>query len=258
MAADDPEEGLEAELSATEEKPADTMQCPVCRETIKAGARKCVECNSDLDWKRYFTLSNTTLALLTALVSVIATSYPAIKRLMTPEKSVISVHVVGNNADDTTMSLLVSNAGRQTGSLNTIVLAYSGKEGLVWKLPLQLRGDGVLFVEPLKTVGITVDLKEIDFHKSDLPYRRLPDELAASRLAKSRVANHDFGGGKCELYVGVVDSNGLDYRNTIEIDCEFVFDYLQRISSEVEDFKHRAFDKPDAPKPQKPPGSANP
>src|SRR5258706_15778244 len=52
---------------------SDVKPCPVCGEEIKVSARKCIHCSSELTWRKYLTFSSTTLALLTALVSVIAT-----------------------------------------------------------------------------------------------------------------------------------------------------------------------------------------
>ena len=56
--------------------------CPVCKESIVKGAKICINCKSDLSWKRYLAVSNTTLALLTALLAVAGTLGAQIKQVI--------------------------------------------------------------------------------------------------------------------------------------------------------------------------------
>jgi len=63
------------------------VPCPVCRESIKPGAKKCIRCTSALDWRRWLGVSETTLALLVALISVVGSTGPRIVELLTPRYS---------------------------------------------------------------------------------------------------------------------------------------------------------------------------
>ena len=214
MAADDPEEGLEAELSATEEKPADTMQCPVCRETIKAGARKCVECNSDLDWKRYFTLSNTTLALLTALVSVVGSSYPGIKKMMTPEVSSISVHLAGLNYEDTRLSLLATNLGSQTGVIDNLALTFQLPNDITVNVQLRIPGDGIIFVPGQKTIPVTINLDDLAAVHIRGANSVLLQRTPANNMSQSEIENY-------YLLTSGVNSDGERY------DKDYTFNWFE-------------------------------
>jgi hypothetical protein len=64
-----------------------TVACRVCREPIKQGARKCVHCNSMLDWHGWLGISETALALLVALVSVIGATAPRLVEFLRPKSS---------------------------------------------------------------------------------------------------------------------------------------------------------------------------
>jgi hypothetical protein len=106
----------------------DTRPCPVCGETIKQRARKCVHCDSVLDWARYLGISNTTLALLTALVAVIAQAAPVVRSALEPKDSRLHLTFMGAGSrravlDGTIMNgdvvLLVSNDGAEAGGVVT-------------------------------------------------------------------------------------------------------------------------------------------
>ena len=61
--------------------PTRKVSCPACGERIRACAKVCIACKSDLTWKRLLPVGSTTLAMTTALVAVIATVAPGLKRL---------------------------------------------------------------------------------------------------------------------------------------------------------------------------------
>lgn len=109
-------EGHDQPTAAATVPPDEMMPCPVCREPIRAGAKKCTHCDSDLGWRRYMGLSNTTLALLTALVSVLVTAAPAMKRFLEPDDSRIrGIPAASQESFGETIWMLVSNSGRRMG-----------------------------------------------------------------------------------------------------------------------------------------------
>ena len=75
----------------------DMKACKVCAEEIKKAARICIKCNSYQDWRANLSVSNTVLALLVALISVLTAAVPALKQTFTPKNSSISVTFQGAN-----------------------------------------------------------------------------------------------------------------------------------------------------------------
>ena len=76
------------------DKPAEIMvPCRVCREPIRQGAKKCIHCDSMLDWRGWLGISETALALLVALVSVVGATGPRIVELFTPKASKLEVNI---------------------------------------------------------------------------------------------------------------------------------------------------------------------
>jgi hypothetical protein len=97
-----------AVLSATSDENK-LVPCPLCRELIDAKARLCKHCKSDLSWRRYFSFSQTTLALVTALIAVIGTVGPQIKVLFQPDSLEISAVLASTTASTATFQ--ISNYG---------------------------------------------------------------------------------------------------------------------------------------------------
>lgn len=70
--------------------------CRECRNDIIQGARKCSVCNAYQDWRRYMLFGNTTLTLLVALISVLATGLPSIVDLFAPISEDVRAYLTGN------------------------------------------------------------------------------------------------------------------------------------------------------------------
>jgi predicted amidophosphoribosyltransferase len=92
-------------------------ECPICTESIPAFSKVCRECKSDLTWRGYVSISNTTLALMTALIAVSAALGPAVKRLFLQDDSAISAVYVGLSAGE--VAFLLSNSGSKAGSVKS-------------------------------------------------------------------------------------------------------------------------------------------
>jgi hypothetical protein len=91
------------------------VPCRVCREPVRQGARKCIHCNSVLDWRGWLGISETALALLVALLSVIGATAPRVIELLKPKFSNLKVsvrQVYGQN-----LELLATNQGNQNSVL---------------------------------------------------------------------------------------------------------------------------------------------
>jgi len=105
------------------------VPCPMCREPIEPVAKLCKHCKSDLTWRRYLQFSNTTLALLTALIAVVAAVGPGIKTLLLPGARV-TVSLVGqaDPANDAQVAVLVSNGGTSAVAVREVQVVMSWDE----------------------------------------------------------------------------------------------------------------------------------
>jgi hypothetical protein len=197
---------------------AERVPCPVCREPIARGARKCTECGSDLGWRRFFIFGNTTLALLTALVSVIGASYPAFKSMLTPRVSVLSAVFTGIKVSGTVVSMLVANRGQETGALRDVAFVYgpSERDDRLVVAALALPGDGAVFVEPGKTLGLNVsmDIRRITLYSEDPA--KYPQFIEAFKKAEG-------AGGAIEGFCGIglifINSDGSEEYQRIPMSC---------------------------------------
>lgn len=77
------------------EEAIERTPCPVCGEMISPRARRCVKCSSDLGIWRWMTIGPLTLALLTALTSVIATSIAPLEHLMRTQEKELVLYYMG-------------------------------------------------------------------------------------------------------------------------------------------------------------------
>lgn len=92
-----------------------TKPCKVCGEAIQPSATKCTHCDSYQNWYSNVGISTAVLSLLVALISVVSTSAPVIKDLITPKDSELTVSIQGMNAQN--ISIMVSNLGVRAGSI---------------------------------------------------------------------------------------------------------------------------------------------
>lgn len=83
------------------------ISCPMCRARIAKGSRICINCKSDLTWRQHIGVSNTTLALLTALVTVLVTGADKVQGWLHPPPKHFVVPVPGKDLDD--LTLLMTN-----------------------------------------------------------------------------------------------------------------------------------------------------
>ncbi len=124
-----PEEEEDEAVPQTTAKPEDRMKCPVCREEIATGAKKCIKCKSDIaGFKRYFSIGTPALSVLTALVAVISSSVPELYKLFQGRESHLRATLVGFDIDSAHVghvNLLVNNYGGETGALTSVQLGYS-------------------------------------------------------------------------------------------------------------------------------------
>jgi hypothetical protein len=141
--------------------------CPVCSETINSKARKCRHCSSELGWRRFLGLSDTTLAILTALIAVMGSMIPIFKTAFDVDDS--NMHAVfmgmgsarsispqGELMPGSTI-LLVSNDGNKGGGIVAasfdVRWAVAGKEHMLYVV-LRTPHDEPIIIAPGSAVAV--------------------------------------------------------------------------------------------------------
>lgn len=91
--------------------------CPVCGEGIALKARKCIHCDSLLDWQRHLNFSSTFLALLVALISVTTVAVPIFVAAFEVKKSIITMDMISTAGES--IGVLVTNKGDRPGLISS-------------------------------------------------------------------------------------------------------------------------------------------
>jgi hypothetical protein len=97
------------------EQDQSSILCKQCCNAIPRGARLCSHCNSYQDWRSWFSVSSTVLALLTALVSVLGIATPAVINVLHSPKS--NAILQAPSLDGTTLRVVAINRGDAPASL---------------------------------------------------------------------------------------------------------------------------------------------
>lgn len=140
--------------------------CKQCRNTIPCGAHICSKCNSFQDWRSFIPLSNTALALFTALVSVIGISAPVIYKLVHTPRSEASLAMP--SVDGTTLRIVALNTGDAPASL---INAWVDSDYLAAATKVRLRSDADAIILPgskMLTFDVIPLLDEDDSYRSSL------------------------------------------------------------------------------------------
>lgn len=90
--------------------PAAEKLCRVCKKAMPIQGRKCTECSSFQDWRRFLSFSTEILALLIALFSVLGIAVPEFTKWLN-RHSHTQVRIVGASEDD--LLVIVMNTGRE-------------------------------------------------------------------------------------------------------------------------------------------------
>lgn len=103
--------------------------CRVCCEPMPGAARKCLRCNSVQGWGRFAAVSATTLALLTALVTVTEQAAPTFISLWRGSYSKLAVTPLDTN--DNALRLMVVNSGTSAGALQENTFSLRAADGSI-------------------------------------------------------------------------------------------------------------------------------
>lgn len=100
--------------SVKEEK----TKCKACLDLIPIGARKCSRCGSFQNWQAKFPLTESILALLIALVSVVLLGIPIVKSALQPDDSEITLTYIDRS--DVSIPIIASNKGNRPGVMEPV------------------------------------------------------------------------------------------------------------------------------------------
>jgi len=206
--------------------PEARVSCPVCREPIIAGARKCINCKSDLvGWRRYLSVSVPTLALITALISVIASSAPAIRSLFAPSDARMHLTFLGGGDRQPYREevLLASNNGTKSGALTAARLhaawRLNGKTHGV-EFALFLPNGRPAIVQPGASIGTVLTI-DPDYTLTDAT----SDADAQTFAVIAKEANWKTDPLKsmsCEISADLVYSAGIMFEDKLPARCDSV------------------------------------
>ena len=99
---------------------AGTKACAACGEEISSAAVKCARCGSYQNWRRYVDISNTTISLLIALISVIGLVAPVLQRISTGTQAILDEELQGIFGGSA--YIFVTNSGTAPGSVQGLRL----------------------------------------------------------------------------------------------------------------------------------------
>jgi hypothetical protein len=186
-----------------------TKRCPVCDEPIGIAARKCIHCNSYLNYRRLFVFGNDTLALLTALLAVLGTLLPPLYREFIQDKnSSIKLTFASNGTDEandkTIINFIASNAGQRAGSISSGAIdvqmppSRKDSEDTSFFIYLVAPGGTPFIVAPGQTKLVSMVVNYIEKAQS-LAYHRF---LAIDPMK-------DLNVGLCSFQINVVNFDGI-------------------------------------------------
>ena len=176
------------------EKHVHMVPCRVCQEPIRKGAKKCIHCSSMLDWHGWLGVSETTLALLVALVSVIGASAPRIAEVFTRHHSELSLNI--RQVLQRYLELAGSNQGDKNSLfLSARITAKTSEGKSLGPLELELNGMPQVFAGQQAVFGLSI------------PPTRIPEFLdwphKDVRSAAVAVTVREFGKGTEERTIEV-------------------------------------------------------
>jgi hypothetical protein len=139
-----------------------TKPCRFCCEPIDPRATVCKHCRTDLSIRRYLTLSNTTLALFTALIAVVGTFAPAIKNTFVPNTSQLRARFVNFTvaSDKLFATFIVTNAGGQPGVVGngSLYMAIKGSDNTEMQASFNLLTNPPIMIGPGNTAIYTLNV----------------------------------------------------------------------------------------------------
>ena len=153
--------------------------CLACFEEINIDATKCKHCGSFQDWRKNIILSNSILALLIALISVVSLSIPVFTEAFKNKNSniILSYQTIKYGH---AITILASNTGTRPGGVSTAILEVRGQDDNVIKIPVEGSNwaGATTFIKENDSVQLRYDLSRGDKFPSQLKNLNFKDKLS--------------------------------------------------------------------------------
>jgi hypothetical protein len=184
------------------ELPEGTKRCLACAEPINVASRRCIHCGADQNpLRQRLGFSTSFLSMSVALVSVLGVVVPLLIQSATPDNS----HLIFSlqHATDTELFVIVSNQGREPGTVALAILQVRGGKSIHLRsserAPVQI-------VEPKKT-------SLLHFHKFIFEGHRVQPDLAFEAAPDQ----------SCVLSLEVTSFRGDHLKPKVEYPCREFF-----------------------------------
>ena len=190
---------------ASEEKTSEggVLACVMCKEAVKAGARRCPHCGSFQNWRRHLTFSSVVLSWAIALISLLTVVMALVTKIATPEEENIQLRLLEVNQAEDFILMWGSNAGKRPGVIRSVFFEIPGGNSTSdRKLELfVVREDAV---QP-KQDGVVVDAGPVVLEpgvSQRIRFYSYEEEMPELRLKPTGAGTH------CKLIVEVLQFNG--------------------------------------------------
>ncbi|MBV1959276.1 MAG: hypothetical protein KUG53_00955 [Pseudomonadales bacterium] len=174
------------------------VRCRICMSEIEDGALKCIHCGGFQDWRGGINLSQSVLALIIALVSILSVTAPPVLAWYKGTSSNIDVKWV--NVQDTYFGFVAVNSGNAPGILPRGTLFLTDKEGVTTEYNLEPSLQSVVIPKE-EAISTTLRIRVSDFHRFI--------QWTSSR---------EFEGAKMVLYV--IEHNGDQIAHKFELEAD--------------------------------------
>lgn len=138
------------------------MECRICREEIKEGAKKCTNCGAFQNWRRFIDLGNSTLALVIALFSVASIGVPYLVDALRSNSARLIFSPVYWQGDK--LGLAIENIGKGPGHVKSASIFYLAESDRMNALEYAAKSDKL---DQSFFVGGSSRLIELEFQVPD-------------------------------------------------------------------------------------------
>jgi len=185
--------------------------CSQCRHEIPRGALLCTKCNSYQDWRRHISVSQLSLALIAAILSITGIVAPELYKLV--HEPVSNAFISTSSVDGTTLRVTVLNTGDASAVLTK---TWMSSEYLAGATEVRLRNDSDALIPPgskLVVFDIVPLLSESQSYKDSM-------EMMGYVFSDKDVPN-------TEVRFQLVQSNGDFIVQSSKINAEDMFKLLR-------------------------------
>jgi hypothetical protein len=151
-------------------------ECRECAEWIPEKASLCSTCKSYQNWKRFISLPTTSIALLTALISVLTVSIPQLVDYLRGGYSTTAVSYDGIIAGKFPM-FTISNGGNRPSTIEPPKFGFVWPDKQIWyELNFGTNNEiGELSIPPSQTKQLVVSMSDVSLSLFNEEARKHPE-----------------------------------------------------------------------------------